>query len=135
MNHTCELDTLMRSTTRVYLSAPTNISQVPHHTNNLLCTYIYILPSLKIMACIKTKFTNSEGKILRFPRLRHICLRSPGRLACNAINALQPLCGHTFPVYQKCACNGKVSGHFPRKYQYSKFSLQAHTWDTEKVCL
>ena len=51
--------------------------------------------------------TTSESKILRFPRYRHICLRAPGKCACNAINAFQtqPRYRHTFSVSQECVCN------------------------------
>ena len=49
----------------------------------------------------------SGVKILRFPRYKHICLRAPGKCACNAINTLQkqPCYTYTFSVYQRCACN------------------------------
>ena len=32
----------------------------------------------------QTKITDSESKILRFPRYRHICYRAPGKCACIA---------------------------------------------------
>ena len=45
---------------------------------------------------------------MRLPRSRHICLRAPGKCACNAINAFQTQLryGHTFSVSQECVCNG-----------------------------
>ena len=55
----------------------------------------------------QTKFKSSGVKIMRFPRYRHICLKAPGKCACNAINALLtlPRYRHTFSVSQECACN------------------------------
>ena len=46
-------------------------------------------------------------KILRFPRYRHICLRAPGKCACNATNALQtqPRYRPMFSVSQECVYN------------------------------
>ena len=54
-----------------------------------------------------TKFTNSESKIWVFPRYKHICLRAPGKYACNAMSMLQtqPRYGYMFPVNQRCVYN------------------------------
>ena len=63
--------------------------------------------------CLKYKYSHSyqqifsSSKKLSFPRYKPICLRAPGKCACNALSTLQThACyRHTFPVNQRCAYN------------------------------
>ena len=82
---------------------------------------------LFVVAVTNTSVYELWEQNLSFPRYRHICLRAPGKCACNAITRYRH--NHVTGIHFRCPKSGPVTSsystclHYTTVLQYSSASM------------